>query len=101
MDIHPQTAAARSIAEGERVALETPAGRIVVRARFRQSLDPRVVVGQHGWWQACRELGLPGYDPLSPEGANYNLLIGNEDCDPISGSVPHRSYLCEVSRFES
>ena len=39
------------------------------------NLDPRVVVGEHGWWQACAELGAPGYDPFGPSGANFNLLI--------------------------
>jgi hypothetical protein len=24
------------------------------------------------WWEACRELGLGGYDAFSPEGANFN-----------------------------
>ena len=43
-------------------------------------------------------LDLPGYDPFGPDGANINVLIGNDHIDPISGSVPHRSYLCEVRR---
>ena len=46
------------------------------RARFNDNLDPRVVVGEHGWWQACPELGAPGYDPFAADGANFNLLIG-------------------------
>jgi hypothetical protein len=52
---------------------------------------------REGWWQANERLGMPGYDPFSATGSNYNLLIGNDALDPISGSVPHRSYLCEVS----
>ena len=28
-----------------------------------------------------------------------NAVIGNQDVDPISGSVPHRSYLCEITRI--
>ena len=65
-------------------------------ARDNDSLDPRVVCGQHGWWQACPEIGAPGYDPFAPEGANFNLAIGNAAIDPISGSVPHRAYVCQV-----
>ena len=34
--------------------------------------------------------------PVRPDGANFNLLIGNEAIDPVSGSVPHRAYLCQV-----
>lgn len=41
---------------------------------FNANLDPRVVVGQHGWWQGCAELGAPAYDPFGREGANFNLL---------------------------
>ena len=35
-------------------------------------------------------------DPFSADGANLNLIIGNDAVDPISGSVPHRAYLCQV-----
>jgi hypothetical protein len=67
---------------------------------MNETLDPSVVCGQHGWWQECTELGLGGYDPFSADGANFNLLISNEAVDPVSGSVPHRAYLCQVSRAE-
>ena len=43
------------------------------RARLNDGLDPRVVIGEHGWWQACAAIGAPGYDPFGPEGANLNL----------------------------
>jgi len=42
----------------------------------RQSLDPRVVCGPHGWWQACPQIGAPGHDPFSADGANLSLIIG-------------------------
>jgi hypothetical protein len=55
-----------------------------------------VVIGEHGWWQACAELGATGYDPFGPLGANLNLIIGSTALDPVSGTASHRSYLCEV-----
>jgi hypothetical protein len=63
------------------------------------TLADGVVGAQHGWWQACPDLDLPGYDPLSDGGANLNLVIGNEDFDSISGAAPHRSYLCEIEKL--
>jgi anaerobic selenocysteine-containing dehydrogenase len=96
VELHPDAAASRGIAEGDWVAIETPEGAVRARVRLNESLDPRVVCGQHGWWQACPEIGAPGYDPFSAEGANLNLIIGGAAIDPISGSVPHRSYLCQV-----
>jgi len=100
VELHPAAARARGIRAGDWVVVETPEGRIRARARLNESLHPSVACGQHGWWQGCPELGLPGYDPYGPDGANYNVLIGNEAIDPISGSVPHRAYLCQIRRVD-
>jgi anaerobic selenocysteine-containing dehydrogenase len=96
VELHPDAAAARGIAAGDWVTIETPEGSVRARASLNESLEPRVVCGQHGWWQACPEIGAPGYDALSPEGANLNPIISNAAIDPIGGSVPHRSYLCQI-----
>jgi anaerobic selenocysteine-containing dehydrogenase len=101
LEIHPATAAERGIAAGDWVHLDTPLGTVRARARLNDTLRPDVVVGQHGWWQGCPELGAPGYDPFGPDGANLNLIIGNEAVDPISGSVPHRAYVAQVRRVEA
>jgi anaerobic selenocysteine-containing dehydrogenase len=94
--LHPTAAQARGIAEGDWVAIETPEGDVRARARFNENLDPQVVVGEHGWWQGCAELGVPGYDPFASTGANLNLLIGTAARDPVSGTAAHKSYLCEI-----
>ncbi len=96
VELHPAAAQIRGIAAGDWVAIETPEGSVRARARLNDSLDPRVVVGEHGWWQGCAELGMPGYDPFGSTGANFNLLIGTGALDPVSGTASHRSYLCEV-----
>jgi anaerobic selenocysteine-containing dehydrogenase len=101
VELHPGAAAARGIAAGDWVAIETPEGSVRARARFNASLDPRVVVGEHGWWQGCAEIGAPAYDPFAPGGANYNLLIGGAARDPVSGTAAHRSYLCEIRRVRA
>ena len=98
VELHPAAAQARGVANGDWVSIETPHGRVRARARYNDSLDPHVVVGEHGWWQACAEIGAPGYDPFGPDGANLNLLIGPAALDPVSGTASHRSYLCEIRR---
>jgi len=100
VELHPAAAAERGIHAGDWVSVETPEGRIRARAWLNDNLEPRVVCGQHGWWQACPDIGAPGYDPFSPDGANLNLIIGNAAIDPISGSVPHRAYLCQIRRAD-
>jgi anaerobic selenocysteine-containing dehydrogenase len=100
VELHPVAAQERGIRAGEWVSIETPNGSVRARAKLNETLAPKVVCGQHGWWQECSEIGAPGYDPFGPEGANFNLLIGNEAIDPVSGSVPHRAYLCQIRRVE-
>jgi anaerobic selenocysteine-containing dehydrogenase len=96
VELHPEAAAQRGISPGDWVYIETPRGRVRARAKLNDALAADVVCGQHGWWQGCPEIAAPDYDPFSPDGANFNLIIGNEASDPISGSVPHRAYLCQV-----
>jgi anaerobic selenocysteine-containing dehydrogenase len=96
IELHPHTAAARGITAGSFVEVETPAGAMRARARLNDALDPRVVVGEHGWWQECEELGVSGYDPFSPDGANFNGTVDATARDPISGTPSHRANLCEV-----
>jgi anaerobic selenocysteine-containing dehydrogenase len=98
LELHPDTAAARGITAGTWVALETPAGSMRARARLNDKLHPRVVVGEHGWWQECKEPDAPGYDPFGSGGANFNRTVDATIRDPISGTPEHRANLCEVRR---
>jgi anaerobic selenocysteine-containing dehydrogenase len=98
LDLHPDAARARGIAAGDWVSIETPEGSVRARARLNDGIDPRVVVGEHGWWQACASLGASGYDPFGPDGANLNLILGVQALDPVSGTASHKSYFCEVRR---
>jgi anaerobic selenocysteine-containing dehydrogenase len=96
IEMHPAAAEARGIAAGDWVSVETAAGGMRARVRLNEQLDPRVVVGEHGWWQGCDELGIPGYDPFSPDGANFNVTVDATVRDPISGTPAHRANLCEI-----
>jgi anaerobic selenocysteine-containing dehydrogenase len=55
VELHPTTAAERGIAPGSWVEILTTQGGVRAKARLNDSLDPRVVVGEHGWWQSCEE----------------------------------------------
>ena len=97
VELHPSTAASRGIAAGDWVSLDTPNGSVRARAKLTASLDPDVVFAQHGWWEACDELGLPGYPPYGPDSANLNLVLRQTPSDPISGSSPMRASVCNIS----
>jgi anaerobic selenocysteine-containing dehydrogenase len=96
IELHPATATARGIKNGDWVDVRTPAGGMRARARFSEKLDPRVVVGEHGWWQGCDELAASDSDLYNPNGTNFNLTVDVAVRDPVSGTPSHRSNLCEV-----
>ena len=96
IELHPDAAAARGIGAGDWVRLQTATGEMRARARLNPALDPRVVVGEHGWWQASREADAPGYDPFSADGSNFNLTVDPAARDPVSGTISHRANRCEV-----
>lgn len=101
VDMSPRAAELRGIAEGQWVQLATARGSIRMRARFDASLHPAVVVAEYGWWQAAPDLALPGADPLGSRGSNINGLVDHTVTDPISGSVPLRSSVCEIRPLPS
>jgi anaerobic selenocysteine-containing dehydrogenase len=100
VELHPSAAEARGIAADDWVVIETSRATMRARARLNAALAPDVVCAQFGWWQACEPLGLPGYAAEGAGAANYNALIDTAVVDPLSGTVPLRSALCEVRRLE-
>ena len=99
-ELHPDTAREHGIEQGRWMWVESPKGAVRVRSRLTGRILPGVVCVQHGWWQPCPDLDLPGHDPYSEAGANPNGLVDAEHRDPVSGSLPHRSSLCRVRPAE-
>lgn len=95
VELHSETAASRGITEGQWVEVVTPKGAVRVRAVFNDSIAPGVVFGEHGWFEPCEELDLPGYPPFGPGSTNLNLMLGQTPSDAISGlsrpGVPGRT----------
>jgi anaerobic selenocysteine-containing dehydrogenase len=98
-ELSRETAASRGIREGDWLVIMTPHGRVRARARLNPTLADGIVAAQHGWWQACPELDLPGYNAVDPDGANINLAIGVDATDPVSGAASHRCYPCQIEKL--
>lgn len=84
VEINPQTAASRSIRDGDWVEVVTAVGRMRARARLDQHLAPEVACAQYGWWQFADGAG------------DANRLIDGEYFDPVAGSNSLRHFPCEV-----
>ncbi|UKD57877.1 molybdopterin-dependent oxidoreductase [Amycolatopsis sp. FU40] len=96
VDLSTELAAARGIEDGQWVRITTASADVRMRARIDPALHRDVVVAEYGWWQPAPDLALPGSNPLEDGGTNYNLLVGDDAHDPVSGSVPLRSTFCDV-----
>lgn len=98
VELSPALAASRQIIEGDGVRITTRVGDARFVARLTPGLADDVVMAEFGWWQACPELDREGLATEGRSGSNFNALISADASDPISGSVPHRSFLCDVQR---
>jgi anaerobic selenocysteine-containing dehydrogenase len=91
VDIHPATAAALGVADGDWVWIESRRGRVRQRARVTPDIDPRVVSLQHAWWFPEREAPEYGWKESSA-----NLLLDPTPADSIWGSESRKGFLCKV-----
>ena len=98
LEIHSRKAQELSVVEGDWLWLETMYGKIKVRTKISEDISYTTVCTQHGWWQECSELGLPGFDPYSSDGSNVNLLYSAERMDPITGCLPIKGFPCNVTK---
>jgi anaerobic selenocysteine-containing dehydrogenase len=96
VEIHPETAAKHGIEDGDWVTIESPRGHVKERAKLTDSIDPRVVVAEHGWW--FPEIKNPGH---GWDTANINILTDNshESMDPVMGATNLRVLLCNISPY--
>lgn len=90
--MHPDTAAANGIQEGDWVYIRTFRGRITQKVKLEPDMDPRVINCDFGWWYP--EAGAPGY---GWDESNANILTSCDDgCDGYMGSYQLRGVLCNI-----
>jgi len=82
VDINPADAKPRGIKTGDTVTISSPRGSIRMKANVTAAMLEGVVSLPHHW----------------PGEANVNLLVDDRTLDPISGFLPCKSQLCQVSR---
>ena len=91
LEIHPSTAKSAGIGDGEWVWIETPEGRVKMRARLFDGIAEDVVAAQPAWW-------FPEAPPPDHgwKESNINMILGEMANDPDNGSECLRSVLCRV-----
>jgi anaerobic selenocysteine-containing dehydrogenase len=99
LDMAPDDARARGIAQGDWARILTSDGSFVARVSIVAGLAAGAVFGQHGWWVEG-QAGTP-YDAAHPLAANFNRAVSTAIDDPVSGSIPLRCFRCDVERIEA
>lgn len=98
VEINEEDARELQIADGEWVYVESPRGRVKMRARVHLGILKGVIsMPRPNYKDACEELNLPGYDW---DGANPNILIPSEGADPGFGATSMRSTLARIVKIE-
>ena len=100
VQIHPETAARLEIGDGDWVWIETTRGRIRMKCKYFDGLDPRVVHAEHGWWFP----ELPGEEPwlFGVWESNINVLIDDDPdvCTKRGGGWPLKTALCKIYKVK-
>jgi anaerobic selenocysteine-containing dehydrogenase len=91
VEIHPDTAKSLKIADGDWVWIETKEDRVQMRVKIFDGLERDVVCAQHAWW--FPEEGPPEYGWKK---SSINLLFGDMEYDPDTGSESLKSTLCRI-----
>ena len=87
LDIHPDDAGARGIANGDRVRVYNDRGSYILKAAVSDRARPGVVVAPSVWWRK-----------LSPDGRNANDLTSQALAD-MGGAATFYDCLVEVERL--
>lgn len=100
LHIHPRTARARKISDGDWVRITSPNGWLKAKAEYYEGIRPDTVMMAHGWWQGCRELNMEDM-PLTDGGANVNHLYSTTKAayDPLTTAMSSQT-LVEVTKDE-
>jgi anaerobic selenocysteine-containing dehydrogenase len=91
-EIHPETAEKYGVKNWKYVFIETPDGKVKMRAQINDKVAKNLVNADYGWWFPEVE----GLDASFKE-SNVNQLFGKTGFDPDIGSQPLRSGLCKIS----
>jgi anaerobic selenocysteine-containing dehydrogenase len=78
-EIHPDTAAAYGVEDGDRIVIESPRGQLAMEVKVTDGVVPDTVSLPYGW-----------------EEANVNLLTDEKDTDPVLAAPSLRAELCRI-----
>ena len=99
VQINPTTAKKYGIEDGDWVAIENELGRAVEKAKLTETIDPRVIHCQHGWW-------FPEQDGEEPNlfgvwKSSINSLIPNNKTGKLGFGANYKSVIAKIYKVEN
>lgn len=91
LQIHPETAKALGVKDGEWVYLISPRGKVEIKAGYDPAMHPRVVHSPHGYWYGVED----GWKKL-----NINMLTDDARLCPVTASVPIKALVCRIEKMD-
>jgi len=92
--IHPKTAGDCGIDEGDEITIETVQGQIVQIAHLSDSIDPKVICADYGWWFPEDKIeALFGWDR-----SNFNMLTTTDHLGRQFGTPNLKGINCRIRR---
>src|SRR5262249_11892291 len=85
--VHPDDLTRLGGTDGGWMAVETPTGRLVVRAESDPSLRRGLAALPHGYGQSYPD----GEGGRIVDGPRLNLITAHDDCDPIAATPYHKN----------
>jgi anaerobic selenocysteine-containing dehydrogenase len=94
VEIHPETAAAYGINEGDNVSIATKHGEIVQVARLTDTLQPGVICAAIGWWFPEGEASKQ----FDWQKSNYNMLTSIDKLGKEFGTPNLKNLPCQIRK---
>ncbi|MBS1886125.1 MAG: molybdopterin-dependent oxidoreductase [Actinobacteria bacterium] len=96
--VHPETAAALGIEDGEWILISTPRGEVSQIARLTEELPPGVVHADRWWYP---ERADDPDDPFGFHRTNVNMCTVSDPgaCEPVMGAWVLRGIPCRIDRL--
>ena len=89
VEINPLTAKELGVKNKDLVFVESPRGKIKIKAKLTRAVHPKVVMVTHGWNRICLD------------GQTDNNLTDDIQRCPISAATGNRSFLCKVYKVQT
>ena len=94
LNIHPDTAAAHGVKDGDTVKVESPHGSVTATVKVTRRMHPEVVGLQHGFGHTALGANAKG------KGTAESVLRPTR-ADPIAGMAMHKETCVKITRIEA